>query len=441
MFSASSSRLLARGLATTSSSARRAVLVDGVRTPFCLAMTEHKDKIAYDLGRDVLRGLVAKTGVDGSDIDYVLMGTVIQEVRTSNLARECAIGAGIPNSVPANTVTMACISSCVAVTNAAEKILAGQANAVIAGGVETFSDVPIRFSKKLREGMLKSQKVKGVLGKIQTIFKGVGLKDLAPETPAIANFATGEVMGSSSDRLSQRFGVTREEMDLFALASHENAAAAHAAGKFDDEIIPINGKTLDNGIKTDSSIEKLASLRAAFIRPHGTHTGGNSSFLTDGAAATLIMSEEHALAEGYKPKAALKSWNYVAVDPWEELLLGPAYAISKMLLDNGLTIADIDVWEIHEAFAGQVLANLKALESDEFAQASLEGRDAAVGSIPRDKLNVNGGSLALGHPFGATGARLAMTAANRLHSEGGRFAITAACADSGLANCTLLEIC
>ena len=209
--------------------------------------------MAYDLGRTAIRGLVAKTGVDTSDIDYVTMGTVIQEVRTSNLSRECAIGAGLPKNIPASTVTMACISSSLAVTNSVEKIQSGHADICIAGGAETFSDVPIRFSRKMRAGMIRSQKAKGVLAKIQTVFKGLGLKDLAPETPAIANFATGEVMGSSSDRLSQRFGVSREEQDRFALASHQNAAAAHAAGKFKDEIIPVNGKVEDNGIKADST--------------------------------------------------------------------------------------------------------------------------------------------------------------------------------------------
>jgi len=284
---------LRRNFATEA--AKKVVLVDGVRTPFCLASTEYKNNIAYDLGRQAIRGLVAKTGIDTSDVDYVTMGTVIQEVRTSNLGRECSIGAGLPKNVPASTVTMACISSNLSITSSAEKIQAGHADICIAGGAETFSDVPIRFSKKLRANMIASQKSKGIPAKLKTIFKGVGLKDLAPETPAIANFATGEVMGSSSDRLSQRFGVTREEQDRFALDSHQKAAAAHEAGKFEDEIIPVNGNSFDNGIKTDSSYEKLASLRPAFIRPHGTHTGGNSSFLTDGASAALIASEEAAL--------------------------------------------------------------------------------------------------------------------------------------------------
>ncbi len=227
--------------------------MDGVRTPFCLSSTEYKKLMTYDLGRAVIRGLVAKTGVEPTDVDFVVFGTVIQEVKTSNLGRECAIGAGLPKNVPAATVTMACISSNLSITTCAEKILSGRADICIAGGAETFSDVPIRFSRKLRANLIGSQKVKGTFAKVAAVLKGIGLKDLAPETPAIANFATGEVMGSSSDRLSQRFGVTREEQDRFALDSHHKAAAAHAAGKFKDEIIPVNGKVVDNGIKGDST--------------------------------------------------------------------------------------------------------------------------------------------------------------------------------------------
>jgi acetyl-CoA acyltransferase len=268
-----------------------------------------------------------------------------------------------------------------------------------------------------------------------------GLLDLMRiDAPAIANFTTGEVMGVSSDRLAAKFGVSRRSQDEFAALSHQRAAKAHADGLYEDEIVPVNGNKTENGIKGDSTVEKLSALKPAFLKPHGTHTAGNSSFLTDGSTAILLMSEERARADGYKPKSLLRSWTFVGVDPFDELLLGPAYAVSRVLKDMNLTLKDIDVFEVHEAFAGQVLANLAALDSDTFARQNL-GRSERVGAVPMEKLNTLGGSLSLGHPFGATGARLVTTASNRLIRENGRFALIAACADGGLAHACILERC
>ncbi|CAM9413776.1 unnamed protein product [Ectocarpus sp. 12 AP-2014] len=349
------------------------------------------------------------------------------------------MGAGIPVSVPSHTVTQACISANQAMCNGAEKILAGTADVVLAGGVETFSDLPIRFSRPIRNRLLnlgKAQKkgLPGVLG----LLKGLKLKDIAPETPAIANYTTGEVMGHSSDRLSGRFGISRQEQDEFALRSHQNAAKAHADGIYDQEIIPVDGSTEENGVKGESTLEKLGSLKPAFLKPHGTHTAANSSFLSDGASAALIMSEGRALEMGLAPRSSFKSWTFVALDPFEDLLLGPAFGAAKVLDDAGLTLNDIDVFEIHEAFAGQVLSNLAAMNSTDFAQKSM-GRNAKLGEVPMEKLNIHGGSLSLGHPFGATGVRLVATATNRLHREGGRYALVAACADGGLGHACIVE--
>jgi acetyl-CoA acyltransferase len=420
--------------------ARRVVFVDGVRIPFQMTQTAYKDMIAYDLGRMALKGLLNKTALDPKSIDYLTFGTVIQEVRTSNIARECALGAGIPNYVPSHTVTQACISANQAICTGAEKILAGRAEIVVAGGCETFSDVPIRHSRKMRQRLLRLSKVvkKGPGAIASTFFKGLSPAEFAPETPAIANFATGEAMGNSSDRLAAKFAVSREDQDEYALCSHQKAAKAHADGVYEGEIVPVDAVSLENGIKGDSKLADYTRLKPAFVKPHGTHTAANSSFLTDGAAATLIMSEAKALELGYAPKAFIKEWTFQAVDPFEELLLGPAYSCAKVLKDAGLTMADIDVFEIHEAFAGQVLANINAMASDKFGQDSL-GRSNALGEVPMDKLNLWGGSLALGHPFGATGARLVTTAANRLHAEGGKYALLTACADSGLAHACILE--
>ncbi len=399
--------------------------------------TIYNDLMAVDLSRLALKGLLTKTALDPNEIDYVLFGTVIQEAKTSNIAREATMGAGIPLNVPSHTVTQACISSNVAICDGAEKILAGKADVVIAGGVETFSDVPIRWNRKMRQKMIGAPKQlkKGFKG-YQNLLKGVGLSDLAPEAPAIANWTTGEVMGVSSDRLSSKFGVSREEMDHFTVRSHGNASQAHKENWYDGEVIPFNGSTQENGIK-ESTYEKVSSLKPAFVKPYGTHTAANSSFLTDGASASLIMSEEKALELGFKPLSYLREWAFVACDPFEELLLGPTYGARKVLDNMKLGMKDVGVFEIHEAFAGQVLSNLTAMNSQEFADKNFNGK--VVGEVDQSKMNTKGGSLSLGHPFGATGSRLVTTASRRLQEEQQQFALLAACADGGLGHACILE--
>jgi len=290
----------------------------------------------------------------------------------------------------------------------------------------------------MRQRLLKLNKVmKKPLGDKLKVFKGLSLKELAPEAPAIANYTTGEVMGHSSDRLAAKFGVSRKDQDEFTVRSHVNAAKAHADGMYVDEIIPVDGSVTENGIKGDSTYEKVAKLGPAFIKPHGTHTAANSSFLTDGASAALIMSEEKALALGLKPKAYVRAWSYVGVDPFDELLLGPTFAVDKVLKQMKLTLNDMGVIEFHEAFAGQVLANITAMGSEKFAEE--RGLGGIVGKVDFSKMNTLGGSLSLGHPFGATGARLATTAANRLQRENQKYALLTACADGGLAHACVLE--
>jgi len=417
---------------------KRVVLVDGVRIPFQLSQTVYKNEMAVDLAQRALKGLITKTALDPAMVDYLLYGTVIQETRTSNIAREAAINSGFPVNIPAHTVTMACISANQAITTGAEKIMAGQADVVVCGGCETFSDVPIRFSKPVRSRMLGAAKAMkgGPLGALK-LLKGLKLKDLAPEAPSIANFTTGEVMGHSADRLATRFGVSRHDQDLFAVRSHVNAAKAHAQGLYDEEVVPSHGLTLENNIKGDTTVEKMAKLKPAFIKPHGSITAATSSPLTDGASAVLLMSEEKALELGYEPKAYLHSYSYAAVDPFEDLLLGPTYATAQVLKKSGLTMKDIGVVEFHEAFAGQVLANLEAMKSQKFADDCLGGQ--LTGEVDMDKVNTQGGSLSLGHPFGATGGRLVTTAANRMMRGEGKYALITACADSGLAHSCILE--
>lgn len=420
-----------------------AVLVDGIRTPFLKSGTDYNDLMAYDLGRYAIQGLLARNAVDPSSIDRVIMGNVIQEVRTSNVARESALGAGIPNTVPAFTIALACISSNQAVASGVDLIRSGQAKIILAGGTETMSDIPVRFKKKFRQKVLEARKYKSPLDFLKFL-KGLRPKDLLPELPAIAEFSTGETMGKSADRMAARFGVSRNDQDEFAMRSHHLAAKATQEGLLDDEIFPVKVPPKfsvvksDNGFRADTSIEKLTKLKPAFIKPHGTITAGNASFLTDGASASFIMEEQTALSLGLKPKAYLREYNFVSQDPKDELLLGPAYATPKVLDQMNLKLEDIDVFEIHEAFAGQVLAVLTALESEKFAKESLS-RDSKVGQIPMDKINTLGGSLSLGHPFGATGVRLVTTAANRLHREDGNFALVTACAAGGQGHAIILE--
>jgi acetyl-CoA acyltransferase len=447
---------------------RNVVFVDGCRLPFQPSGTTYKDLQGYDLMRMALNGVLTKTGVSPNDVDYFRVGSVIQAPKNSTVARDAALGAGFPRTTTAHVVTQACVSANQAICTGIQQIQTGNSDVVVAGGVETMSDVPIRFSRKMRKRMLSTQKLKGSMAKLGA-FKGMSLSELAPELPAIANFTTGEVMGHSSDRLADKFGVTRQESDEFALRSHHNAAKAHADGIFADEIVPFNGVTEETGIRGDATYEKMASLKAAFVKPHGTVTAANASFLTDGASASLIMSEEKAKALGYAPKAYLRDWAFVSCDPFEELLLGPTYAATRVLKQAGLTLQDIDVIEFHEAFAGQILANLKALDSDAFYAKQMPGTQK-VGAVPMEKFNIHGGSLSIGHPFGATGTRLVTTVANRLQREGGaprhpslrspsaplgppappsltdrarapagRFGLIAACADGGIGHACIVE--
>ncbi len=419
------------------------VLVDGIRIPFQRSNTGYRELTSYDLARMAVKALLDKTGIEPTAIDWVLMGSVIQNVNTPNVARDAALAAGIPHTVPAFTISQACISANRAITDGMDLIRTGQAEVVLAGGTESLTDVPIRFRKRFRLKLIEAQKYRKPTDYLK-FFKGLKFSDLLPEIPAVAEFTTGRTMGEDCDMLAARVGISREEQDQYALRSHQLAAKALEEGLLAEEIAPVQvpPKMItiekDNGPRADTTLEKLQKLKPAFIKPHGTLTAGNSSFLTDGAAMTLIMSEEAAKRLGFQPKAYLRDYVFTAQDPYEELLLGPAYAVPRLLDKTGLTLKDIHVFEFHEAFAAQILANLKLLASDQFAREKL-GRDHAVGEIPMDKFNTLGGSLSLGHPFGATGARLVTTAANRLIREDGQFALVAACAAGAMGNAILLE--
>eukprot|EP01147_Barroeca_monosierra_P009317 gene9317-1584_t len=441
--------------AATLKAGPRIAFIEGVRTPFLMSGTDYQSMMSHDLAREALnfrmcthltafqmkRSLIKRTALDKSLIDHVCLGTVLQEVRTSNVAREAMLEAGFNLKTPAHTVTMACISANQAIASCMNLLLTGQAEVCVAGGTETMSDVPIRLSRKLRATLLASRKVKEPAGYLKLLSR-LKLKDIGLELPAIAEFSTNETMGHSADRLASAFGVSRREQDEYALRSHTLARDAFEAGKLKD-IEPIYSPTAkgfvsrDNGVRV-GTMDKMSQLKPAFIKPHGTITAANASYLTDGASACLLMTDEKAKELGHKPLAYLRHYVFVAQDPKEQLLLGPAYATHKILQKSGLKLEDIDVFEFHEAFAGQIIANLNALNSDKFAQDFL-GISQKVGSIDMSKFNNWGGSLSIGHPFGATGTRLVATAAHRLHDEDGKFALVAACAAGGLGHAMIVE--
>ncbi|XP_030760048.1 trifunctional enzyme subunit beta, mitochondrial [Sitophilus oryzae] len=426
---------------TLKSPGQNIVLVDGVRTPFLMSGTDYNKMMPHEVATVALRGILQKTGIPKDMIDYVIYGTVIQEVKTSNIAREAALCAGYSDKTPAHTVTMACISSNVAMTTAIGLINSGVYEMIVAGGVEFMSDIPIRHSRKMRSLLLRANKAKTPQQKL-ALLASLRPDFFIPELPAVAEFSSGETMGHSADRLAAAFGVSRKEQDDFALRSHTLAQQAFEKGYFTDLIpiqVPGSDKELtrDNGIRV-STPEQLAKLKPAFIKPHGTITAANASFLTDGASACLITTEAKAKALGLKPKAYLRNFLYVSQDPIDQLLLGPAYGTPLVLDKAGLTLKDVDVFEFHEAFAGQILANFKAMDSDSFAQRYMK-RSSKVGVPPLNKFNNWGGSLSIGHPFAATGVRLAMHTANRLVREDGQIGLVAACAAGGQGVAMLIE--
>jgi acetyl-CoA acetyltransferase family protein len=424
---------------------KNAVIVDGSRIPFCRAQSDYKNLMSYELGSMALKGLLNKSQIDLNCIDSVIMGTVISDYLTSNVAREVLLSLGLPKTVPGYTVSIGCISANQAITNAVDQIVTGKASCIIAGGTDTVSDFPIRYKKSMRQKFMMLQKAKSPW-QLLNIIKTLRPSHFAPENPAVLEFSVGYSMGKGCERMASRFKVSRQEQDEFSKLSHDNAAKGYEEGVITNEVYPVSFqpkfKTIskDNGIRENLDIKKLEKLRPAFDRKFGTLTAGNSTFLTDGAAFTLVMEEEKAKEMGFQPLARVVDYNYTAGCPLEEMLLGPAYGISKLMNKNNLKQEDIGVFEIHEAFAGQILSVLKCLDSDSFTKENL-GFDSKVGQIPMEKLNKWGGSLALGHPFGATGARLVTTTANRLVREDKKYGLLSACALGGHSNTILLEKC
>jgi acetyl-CoA acyltransferase len=422
----------------------RVAIVSGLRTPFAKAGTVYANLDALELGRIVVAELVQKTGIDPEAIDYLCFGTVIPNPKAANIAREIVIGTGLPRKIPAHTVSQACASANQAITTASDQIHRGYAEIVVAGGAESLSTIPILFSKKFAETLVAASRQKSLPGKLKA-FSRLRPQHLAPDAPALAESTTGLTMGESAELMAKENGISREAQDEFAYQSHHRAAEAYETGRFSDEVmtvlVPDRYDTIveeDNLIRKDTTLEKLATLKPVFDRKYGSITAGNSSPLTDGAAAVLLMSEKKAKELGFQPIAYVRSYAYAALDPADQLLQGPAYAMPLALDRAGLTLEDIDVIEMHEAFAAQVLSNIHLLASAKFARETL-GRSEPVGEIDPASINLTGGSIAIGHPFGATGARIVTTVANELHRSGKQFGLVSVCAAGGQGSVIILE--
>jgi acetyl-CoA acyltransferase len=423
---------------------RRVAVIAGCRTPFAKAGTVYGDLTALDLAKACVRELVERSEVDLRAVGSVVMGQVIPSVLAPNLGREVALGVGLPPAVPAHSVNRACASANQAIVDVTEAIQRGHVDVGIAGGAESLSDVPILHSRRMARALVAASRARSLGERVKT-FAGLRPRDLKPVAPAIAEPSTGLTMGESAEKMAKENGITRAEQDEIALRSHQRAAAAMDDGRLPPELcrvfVPpryeqvVEGDTL---LRRDTTLEALAGLPPAFDRKYGTVTAGNASALTDGAAAVLLMAEERARADGYAPLAFVKSWAVAAVDPAGQLLMGPGLAIPAALARAGLTLADMDLIEMHEAFAAQVASNIQALESPAWASREL-GRGAPVGKVDRERLNVCGGSIALGHPFGATGARLTTTLARELHRREARFGLLSVCAQGGMGFAMVLE--
>lgn len=423
---------------------RRVAIVDGLRTPFAKSGTGFAEASTLDLAATVVTELVARSGVDTHLVDRVVYGAVVIDPGAPNLAREVVLASPLPDSTDAHSVSRACATSTQSFVDGALAIATGDADVVITGGADSLSRPPVTFSDEFVSVMMKAQAQKDLPSRLKT-FAELRPKDLAPNPPAIAERSTGETMGQSAEKMATLNGISREAQDAYALESHRKAVEAWEKGVYDDEVMAVAVPPRYKGVverdtvpRSDTTIERLASLRPVFDKRYGTITAGNSSPLTDGASALLLMEEETARRLGFEPKAFLKAYAFAAVDPNWQLLIGPAISTPLALDRAGMTLADIDVFDIHEAFAAQVLSVTQALASDTFAQDHL-GRDKAVGEIPGDRLNLYGGSISLGHPFAATGARQLLTMANELVRRDAGTALITQCAAGGIGATVILE--
>ena len=422
---------------------RRVAVVAGLRTPFARAGTVLRTLTATELGKVCVAELIERNAIDGKEVDSLVFGTVVPDVVAPNIAREVSLLPMLPKGVEAYTVSRACASANQAITAAADQIALGHHSCAIAGGSESLSNIPILHSRGFSDALVAASKAKSLQGRVKALAK-IRPRDLVPITPAIAEPSTGETMGQSAEKMAKLNAIPRDEQDQLALASHRRAAAGTDDGRLLEEIMPVyvppkyeTVVTTDNGIRTDTSLEQLAKLPPVFDRKYGSVSAGNSSPLTDGAAAVILMSDEKAKALGYEPLGFIRSYAYAALDPGEQLLQAPVLAAPMALRRAGLALKDMDLIEMHEAFAAQVLSNLKGFESKAWAERA--GFSHPVGEVDRAKLNVMGGSIAIGHPFGATGARILTTLLRELRRRGGQFGLMTVCAAGGMGLAMVVE--
>src|SRR6266850_1038040 len=410
---------------------RRVAVIAGVRTPFTKAGTSLKDARAVDLARYAARELLERTNLDGTEVDEVIFGQVVPSALVPNVGREVSLLPQLPKEIPAYSLNRACASANQAITAAQDQIVLGHSNVIIAGGAEALSDIPILASRRLADILVEASKAKSLGARIRTFAK-IRPRDLVPVSPAIAEPSTGESMGQSAEKMAKENHISREAQDRWALRSHKLAAQGTADGRLTAEIVPWlptrPGEIVrqDNGIRTDTSLEQMAKLKPVFDRRYGSVTAANSSPLTDGASAVLLMSDEAARALGYEPLTYIRSYAVAAVDPGWQLLQAPIFAVPKALERAGIQWKDLGLIEIHEAFASQVLSNLQG-----FAAKGWE--------INEDIINVMGGSIAIGHPFGATGGRIVITLSNEMRRRDVQFGLISVCAQGGMGFAMVLE--
>ncbi|WP_417688276.1 acetyl-CoA C-acyltransferase FadI [Pseudidiomarina sp.] len=421
----------------------RIAVVAGLRTPFAKQASYYHGIPALDLGKMVVQEMLNRYGLDGKEVEQLVFGQVVQMPSAPNIAREIVLGTSLPVSTDAYSVSRACATSFQATVNVLETMVAGNISVGIAGGADSSSVLPIGVSRKLAHALVDLNKARS-LGQRLGILKRLSFKDLLPVPPAIAEYSTGLTMGDTAEQMAKTHGIERADQDALAHRSHSLAHEAWEAGKLDDEVMTAFAEPYkdflrrDNTIRSDSKLDSYAKLRPVFDRKHGSVTAANSTPLTDGAAAVLLMTESKAKALGYEILGYIKSYAFSAIGVEKDMLMGPSFATPIALDRAGMKLSDLDLIDMHEAFAAQTLANVKMFASKKFAQEQL-GRSEAIGEIDMDKFNVLGGSIAYGHPFAATGARMITQTLRELKRRGGGTALTTACAAGGLGSAMILE--
>ena len=421
-------------------SLRRVAIVGGSRIPFCRSNTMYADKSNLDMLSAALDGVVQRFGLQGEQLDEVMAGAVMTHSKDFNLAREAVLSSKLSPLTPGVTLQQACGTSLQAALSLAAKIAIGQIESGIAAGSDTTSDAPIVFGKKFASRLINIGQARTMKQRLSAL-KGFSPGELKPVTPTNGEMRTGLSMGQHCERMAQEWQISREDQDQLAYDSHKKAAAAYDAGFYDELVTSWSGVSRDNNLRADTSIEKLATLRTVFDKgPKATMSAGNSTSLTDGAAAVLLCSEEWAAKHDLPVQAYLVTGRSAAVDfvNDEGLLMAPTVAVAEMLQRTGYALQDFDFYEIHEAFAAQVLCTLKAWESEDYCRERL-GLEEPLGSIDREKLNVKGSSLAVGHPFAATGARIVATLAQLLEEKGTGRGLISVCTAGGMGVCAILE--